>query len=132
MLPPRSFRQVSKSGPDSVHLAGLTSQLALRIPYLSLPRVELQAGCHPARHLCEFWGSELCAQYYCVWKLLLVTLIQGDSWDTPSPKYCKVWGQTLSEEQSQLNGCREPGGTCPGLSSYKGQATAFSQVNMPL
>lgn len=86
MLLPRPFRQVSRSGPESVHLASLTSQLAPRIPYLSLPRVELQAGCHPARHLCEFRGSELCAQYYCVWKLLPVTLIQGDSWDTPSPK----------------------------------------------
>lgn len=100
----------------------LTSQLALRIPSLSLPRVELQAGCHPTRHLCEFRESELCAQYYCVWQLLPVTLIQGDSTDTPSSKLqtiqnCKVWGQTLPEEQSQLNRYRGPGGTCPGLNS---------------
>lgn len=62
------WSRVSQSNPQVTDISSLASQLALRIPCLHLPRLEVQVGHHiyPAfRYLSKFWDSDsspyLCA-----------------------------------------------------------------------
>lgn len=48
--------RISQSDSEPVNMACLASQLALRIPCLCPPRLELQAATTPTWHLCGFSG----------------------------------------------------------------------------